>query len=249
MGMAQVAEHGPLVVGHTVSEIGIIEALIARGFRHVLQDAKLLLQHLLAIPGHLAPLGKHIVLDVVALARSEFSPSLLILAQAIALLRVHVIPLIELLTNAVLFVEGKALEGAAALQHTLALRGRQVAHGVDPRPRSTNAELLPLIQIANVAIGPIVIARLRSNVRLCAVVRVRRMILVGRRTIGIVRRSIRMRLCWVGLRLGRMRLWLRLRRTIRVGLLRPSIAGSGKTDRRQKCYSELESRAHLFASI
>ena len=66
------------------------------------------------------------------------------------------------------------------------------------------------------------------------------MILIGRRPIWIVRLLILI----IGMRLRRMRLGLR--RTIRVGLLRPNISGNGKkTHRRQNCYCELESCAHL----
>ena len=67
MQVTQVMQRGPLLVAHPASEVGIVESLVARRFRHVLQHAELLLHHLLAVPRHLPPTRQDIILDVIAL--------------------------------------------------------------------------------------------------------------------------------------------------------------------------------------
>ena len=119
--VAEVMQHSSFLVSHPTSEVRIIQALITRGLRHILQDAEFLFHHLLAVPRHLAPTRKYVILDVVTLFRRQISPSLLALAKVGALLRRHVIPLIELLPNLVLLIRGKILERAAVLQHAFAL--------------------------------------------------------------------------------------------------------------------------------
>src|SRR5271154_2087576 len=104
--MAQILQHGLFVVAHTAREVWIVEPLIPRGLRHILQNAKLLLYNLPAVPGHLLPTREHIILDVVTLLRSEISPSIFVFAQLGLLLRGHMIPLIKLLPNLVLLVDG-----------------------------------------------------------------------------------------------------------------------------------------------
>jgi hypothetical protein len=121
VSVAEVMQHGSFLVGHATGEVRIVQALITRGFRHILQDAELLFHHLLAVPRHLAPARKYVILDVVALLRREIPPGLLALAKVGALLRRHVIPLIELLPDLVLLIWRKILERATALQHVFAL--------------------------------------------------------------------------------------------------------------------------------
>ena len=124
-------------------KLGSFEALIACGFRHVLEHAQFLLQDLLTVPRHLAPFRKHVILDVIALSRASSGSRLPLSNASLALLRGHVVPLIELLADFVLLIRRKILEGAAVLQDALALCRRQIAHGVDPRACRTHAKLLP----------------------------------------------------------------------------------------------------------
>lgn len=121
MHVAQVLQRGFFLIGHTLGKIRIGKALIARGLWHVLQDAKLLFDHLLAIPRHLPHLRQYIILNVVALLRCEASPRSLLLLKVCPLRRGHMIPLIELLANLGLLVGRQILERLAILQHAFAL--------------------------------------------------------------------------------------------------------------------------------
>lgn len=239
--VAQVLQHGSFVVVHAAGKIRIVEPLIPRGLRHVLQHAKLLLHHLLTVPRHLLPLGPDIILDVLLLFRGQIPPGLFLLAE-IGLLRFRkVIPLIELLANLGLFIGREILECAAVLQDAFTLRRTKVAHGINPGTRGADARLLALVQVR----ARLVVARtiliiesiLRMTVALVRIrgsIRISRAICTGRRTVRIGAILIlRMRL-----RLRRMS--LRLRRPIVVGLLRPHHSGKrSKARQRQNDCAEL----------
>src|SRR5262249_5473171 len=133
--MAQVVEHGAVFIAHAVRKIGISEAAVTRGLRHILQDAQLLLNRLLTLPRELAPLRQYVVLDVIALLRSQVTPGVFFLAKIRTLLRVHAIPLVELVADAILLLGREILKRPTALELPLALLRGHVAHLVDERPR------------------------------------------------------------------------------------------------------------------
>jgi len=201
--VAEVVEHGAVVVGHAASEVGIAEAAIARGLRHILQDAEFLLNGLLALPRHLAPTGQHIGLDVVALLGSQAAPGIFLFAQIGALLRGHTVPLAELVADPILLFGRQVLKGLAASQNALALLRCEIAHLVDEGARSTSAELLArsqpgaAIRPFGIGAGPVVRAG-RAIARI-----------IGSETVGAIRtdgrggRTIRIRLKTIaGLRLS-----------------------------------------------
>lgn len=119
--VAQVPQHGLLVITHAPREVRIVQALIPRGLRHMLQDTELLLDNLLAIPRRLPPLGKHVVLDVLLLFWREVSPDLFLLTQIGLLIRRHAIPLAELLADLGLLIRREILKCFAVLQDLFAL--------------------------------------------------------------------------------------------------------------------------------
>ena len=244
MHVAEVLESGLFVVGHAAREIRIGETLIARRFRHVLQDAELLLDHLLAVPGHLAHLGQHIVFDVVALRRSQLAPGIFALTEFVLLRGRHAVPLIELLTNFGLLVGRKILERFAALQNAFAIRGRQRAHGIHPRPWRTDTELLALVQLGSAAVIAGMIGAVEIRLR------IRRPALIGMADVclGMVSVSLRM----IGVRIMRRGMRLRLvrrgntRRRSRgaIGILflrKQTPRQKGETEHRQQHCAELES--------
>lgn len=130
MQVAQIMQHGAVFIAHAAREVRISQAAVARGLRHVLQHAELLLNDLLALPGNLPPPRHYVVLNVVALLRPQVAPGIFLVAEIGALLRAHAVPLIELITNAVLLLRRKILKRSAVLQHAIALRRRQVAHAI-----------------------------------------------------------------------------------------------------------------------
>lgn len=144
MHVTQVLQGGSFFLGHPLGEVGIGEALIACGFRHILQNAELLLDHLLAVPRHLAHLRQNVVFDMIALLGSQFPPSLFPLPQIVLLRGGHVIPLAKLLANLVLLVGREILERFAILQNAIPLRRRHRAHLIDPRTGRAGPNLLTL---------------------------------------------------------------------------------------------------------
>jgi hypothetical protein len=246
VGVAQIPQRGLLFIAQAACEIRVVQALIARGFRHVLQDAELLLDDLLAIPGHLAPAGQNIALDVLALLRSEVAPGGFFLAQVGLLRGRHAIPLIELLANLTLLVRRQILKGMAVLQNVLPLLRRKIAHLVYPGTRGAYSELLARRGIVDgrravaravgmVALVIEILVRMRNGVRIR-----RRVILIGRGTIGV------RRMLGIG-----MHLRLALRRPVRMRILR----GAKRRQRdhrahRQNLSPELEFHApHFFVLL
>ena len=104
MQMAQIVQHGAVFIAHATREIRIGQAAVARGLRHILQHAELLLNDLLALPRNLPPARHHLILDVVALLRPQVAPGIFFVTQIGALLRAHAVPLVELVADAILLL-------------------------------------------------------------------------------------------------------------------------------------------------
>jgi hypothetical protein len=83
--MAQVPKRGLVILAHPPREIRIIQVLVPRGLRHVLQHAQALLDGALAIWRHLLPPGQDIIADVLPLFRSQLTPHLSALLQFLPL--------------------------------------------------------------------------------------------------------------------------------------------------------------------
>jgi len=260
MRVAQIFQHRLLIIAHAPRKVRIVQPLIPRRFRHVLQHAQLLLHHLLPVPRHLLPLRKHIILDVVSLLGRHSAPVVFLNLLVRPLLRRHPVPLIELLPNLVLLVWRKILKRLAVLQHLVPLLGSQRAHLVDPRPRRSRTHLLFLRRPRSISIG--------RPIRIIEVVyrgTVRTVILIHRRSVGIARprsihrRAISVLILRVRRRCRRLRyMWLRhtrlrwlLRRPVRIRLLlRPSTHGEhGAARHRQHRHSDLESLLHALSSL
>lgn len=172
-------------VAHSARKVRIAQAPVARGLRHILQHAKLLLNHLLALPRNLSPLRQYIILNMLALLRSHPAPGILFRAQICPLLPIQVVPLVELLPDAALLLWSKVLKCFAVLQHTVALLRRQFAHAVDKRTRRAHSGLLSGPQRSwPVFIRPVVeIVRIAEMIRTGRYIRYRRrpiLIPVGR---------------------------------------------------------------------
>src|SRR5271169_743203 len=202
--VAQILQHGLLILAHSLRKVRIVQPLIPRRFRHVLQHAQLLLHYLLAVPRHLLPLRQHVVLDVVSLLGRHPPPIVFLNLLVRPLLRRHFIPLIELLPNLVLLLGRKILERAAILQHLVALLWRQRAHLIHPGPRRPDPRLLPRSQTRSPAIRrPVRITKIGSCRSMGHWGTVRARILIGWRPIGIACRSIAVRRGMIGVLIPR----------------------------------------------
>src|SRR5258707_8316915 len=87
MHVAQVAQHGFVFFAHAAREIRIIQMLVARRLRHVLQHAQSLPDRLLLVGGQLPPLREQVILDMPLLFRRQLSPLSLTIANLLLLLR------------------------------------------------------------------------------------------------------------------------------------------------------------------
>lgn len=132
--VAQVAERGSVLVIHAAGEVRVVEALIAREFRHVLQHAQALLNSLPAVLRKLLPLGHHVIADVLALLGSHALPDLIAFTKILALLRGHAVPVLKTLANLGLLLRRQVVETLVVLEEALAvLRGHlaeAIHHGM-----------------------------------------------------------------------------------------------------------------------
>jgi len=143
MQMTQIPQRRPILFAHAPREPWIIQPLIPRRLGHILQHAQPLLYRLTPIGRHLPPCRQHIILDVLSLVWSHPCPDLFFRILIRSLLRIHVIPLAELLPNLVLLFGRHPLESLAALEEPVSLRRRQLSHRLHPRSRRANSQLLP----------------------------------------------------------------------------------------------------------
>src|SRR5882762_5447322 len=86
MQVAQISQRRPVVIAHPAREVRIVQPLVARRFRHILQHAQSLLNRLPALRRHLLPSRQHIIAHMVALRRRHSLPDLRSLAQLLLLL-------------------------------------------------------------------------------------------------------------------------------------------------------------------
>ena len=87
MDMAQITKRGFIFLAHATRKVRIVQMLIARRLRHILQHCEPVLDRPLAIRRQLLPLGQHIVLDVHLLFRGHALPDFGAPAHIVLLLR------------------------------------------------------------------------------------------------------------------------------------------------------------------
>jgi hypothetical protein len=87
MQMAQIAQRRTIFLAHAARKVRVIQPLIPRAFRHILQQPQSLLHRLTPVRRHLSPSRQHVILDMLALLRSHSLPDLRAIAQNLALRR------------------------------------------------------------------------------------------------------------------------------------------------------------------
>src|ERR1700722_8159175 len=110
MQVAQIPQRRPIFLAHPARKIRIVQPLVPRILRHILQQTQSLPDRLLTIGRHLSPTRQHIRADVLALLRCHPAPhlraipqhlllsrrqtpqTLLVLQHSLPLLRSHVPP-------------------------------------------------------------------------------------------------------------------------------------------------------------
>jgi hypothetical protein len=87
MQVAQVSQGRLILFAHSAGKIWIVQVLVPRRLRHILQHAEAASNRPLPVRRKLLPFRQDIVLDVISLLRSQASPHTLALAQFLLLLR------------------------------------------------------------------------------------------------------------------------------------------------------------------
>jgi hypothetical protein len=85
--MAQIAQRSAVFFAHATSEVGIVQMLVARELRHVLENAQTLLDGFLSLRRQIAPRWQHFIFNVIALLRRHLLPYPLAVAHVLLLLR------------------------------------------------------------------------------------------------------------------------------------------------------------------
>ena len=85
--MAQIAQRSAVFWAHTASKVGVVQMLVARELRHILENAQTLLDGLLSLWRQIAPGWQHFIFNVIALLRRHLLPHPLAVAHILLLLR------------------------------------------------------------------------------------------------------------------------------------------------------------------
>lgn len=123
MHVAQVAKHGLVFLAHTPCEVRVIQMLIPRRLRHVLQDVQAALDRVPTRRRQLFPCRKHVVADVALLLRRQLGPN----AQA--------------LPHFLLLLRRKLSEASFVLLQFLPLFGREIARAIARIRRPVRIEI------------------------------------------------------------------------------------------------------------
>ena len=87
MHMAQIAQRSAIFWTHTASKVRVVQMLVARVLRHVLEHAQALLDGFLSLWRQSAPARQHFIFNVIALLRCHLLPHPLAIAHVLLLLR------------------------------------------------------------------------------------------------------------------------------------------------------------------
>lgn len=84
--MAQITQHGAVFSAHTARKVGVVQMLVARELRHILQNAQTLLDGLLSLGRQITPARQHFIFNVIALLRRHLLPHPFAVTQVLLLL-------------------------------------------------------------------------------------------------------------------------------------------------------------------
>ncbi len=87
MQMAQITERSAVFWAHTTSKVRVLQMLVARELRHVLENAQALLDSFFSLWRQIAPRRQHFIFNVIPLLRRHLLPDPLAVAHVLLLLR------------------------------------------------------------------------------------------------------------------------------------------------------------------
>ena len=188
MQMAQIPQRRLIIVAHSARELRIIQPLIPRRLRHILQHAQSLSNRLTPILRHLLPLGQYIIPNVILLLRTQPAPLLSSPVQFL-FLRWREIPVLVVVLENLLPILRRQIAEFSLLRRRHVRRRRPVRivvrirartrHGVRPVPAIT-------LRISRSAVRMSPVLR-----RFCRILR--RWLLVLRRSVLRFRRRMLLR--------------------------------------------------------
>src|SRR6266699_7310672 len=153
MQVAQIAQHGLIFIAHATREIRIIQMLVARRLRHILQHAQTLLNRPPPAIREFLPLRRQIIPNVILLFRRQFLPLVSAPIQFLSLPRGEVPLLVIVLDDLSLFLRTQV--SIFSLGRWRVRRRRPVRIGIWPRHhlgsicvrirRAVRSRILPLV--------------------------------------------------------------------------------------------------------
>jgi hypothetical protein len=108
--VAQITQHAFIFFAHAPSEIRVIQMLVSRGLRHILQYTQPLLNRPLPIRRKLLPLRQDIALNVVALLGRQLTPIGSGLSHLLLLSRWQLLKVLVVLQNFLLLLPWQTVE-------------------------------------------------------------------------------------------------------------------------------------------
>ena len=85
MQVAQVSQRRFIFFTHATGKVRVVQVLIARGLRHIFQDAQAIFDGAFAVRRHLLPLGEHVVADMILLLPGQRIPDTYAILQFLSL--------------------------------------------------------------------------------------------------------------------------------------------------------------------
>jgi hypothetical protein len=85
--MAQIAQQGAVFCAHTTRKVRVVQMLVARELRHILENAQTLLNGFLSLRRQSAPIRQHFIFNVIALLLRHLLPYPFAVAHVLLLLR------------------------------------------------------------------------------------------------------------------------------------------------------------------
>ena len=87
MKVAKIAQHGAVFGAHTARKVRVVQMLVARELRHILENTQTLLNGFLSLRRQSAPIRQHFIFNVITLLLRHLLPNALAVAHVLLLLR------------------------------------------------------------------------------------------------------------------------------------------------------------------
>ena len=121
MLVGQVAQHGFVIFVHAAREVWIVQVLIPRRLRHVLQNVEPATDRSLAIRRKLPPLWQYVILDVILLIRRQSAPVFQAALNSLLFSRCPLLKVPIVIDRSLLFLRIQVIEISCRFRRTILL--------------------------------------------------------------------------------------------------------------------------------